>query len=67
MLDLRCDEGTFGFDGTFASNSVVGCKGGSRYVEGCWGFPYLKMKKVSWFLGSSFLELPWTEDVKQIT
>ena len=28
-------------------------RGGSRYVEGCWGFPYLKISKilVSWFLG----------------
>ena len=23
---------------------VVGCRGGSRYVEGCWGFPYLKIQ-----------------------
>ena len=23
---------------------VVGCRGGSRYVEGCWGFPYLKIE-----------------------
>ena len=36
----------------------VGCMGGSRYVEGCWGFPYLKIKiqgvcvgfVVCWFL-----------------
>ena len=28
---------------------VVGCRGVSRYIEGCWGFPYLK--KVSRFLG----------------
>ena len=27
---------------------LVGCRGGSRYVEGCLGFPYLKIKK---FLG----------------
>ena len=30
-----------------------GCKGGSRCVDGCWGFPYLKIKKgfwASWFL-----------------
>ena len=26
-------------------------RGGSRYVEGCWGFPYVEMKKVAWFLG----------------
>ena len=38
---------------------VVGCTGGSRYVEGCWGFPYLRKLigflvvgfLVSWFLG----------------
>ena len=24
--------------------------GVGRYVEGCWGFPYLIIKKVSWFL-----------------
>ena len=34
---------------------MVGCRGGSRYVEGCWRFPYLKIKKrflgflLSWF------------------
>ena len=22
---------------------MVGCRGGSRNAEGCWGFPYLKM------------------------
>ena len=35
--------------------SSVGCRGGSRYVEGCWGFPDLEIKKfkVSWF--QSFL------------
>ena len=27
---------------------VVGGRGGSRYIEGCWGFPYLEIKK---FLG----------------
>ena len=42
---------------------VVGCRVGSRYVEGCWEFPYLKIKRflgflvccffVSWFLGLS--------------
>ena len=26
---------------------VVGCKGGSRYVEGCWGFPYSEMKSMA--------------------
>ena len=30
-------------------------KGGSRYVEGCWGFPYSKSFLVSWFLVSWFL------------
>ena len=36
---------------------VVGCKDGSRYVEGCWGFPFLKKCigfVVYWFLGSWF-------------
>ena len=23
----------------------VGCRGGRGYVEGCWGFPYLKIKR----------------------
>ena len=32
-----------------------GCRGGSRYVEGCQGFPYLKSFLVSWFLGFWFL------------
>ena len=26
---------------------VVGCRGGSRNVEECWGFPYLKIQKLS--------------------
>ena len=26
---------------------VVGCSGGSRHVEGCWGFPYLKIEKLA--------------------
>ena len=30
---------------------VVGCRGGSRYVEGCCGFPYLKIES---FLASKF-------------
>ena len=32
--------------------SGVGCRGGSRYVERYWGFPYLKIKKCIgfWFL-----------------
>ena len=42
---------------------MVVCGGGSRHVEGCWGFPCLKIKKgflvskflVSWFLGLVFL------------
>ena len=34
---------------------VVGCMGGNRNVEGCWGFPYLKIKRVSWFLFYGFL------------
>ena len=28
---------------------VVGCKGGSRYVEGFWGLPYLKIEKLANF------------------
>ena len=34
---------------------VVGCRGGSRCVEVCCGFPYLNIKKgflVSWLFGS---------------
>ena len=42
---------------------MVGCKCGSRYVEGCWGFPYLKKflgflvfgLLVSWFMVFWFL------------
>ena len=34
---------------------VVGCKGGSRYVEGCWGLLYLKMEKCFGFLVLGFL------------
>ena len=26
---------------------IFGCMGGNRYVEGCWGFPHLEIKKVS--------------------
>ena len=26
--------------------STVWCRGGSRYVEGCWGFPYLRIQKL---------------------
>ena len=26
------------------ATTPVGCRGGSRCVEGCWGFPYLKIK-----------------------
>ena len=32
---------------------VVGCRGGSRYDEGCWGFPYLRIKQ---FLGFKVLK-----------
>ena len=32
----------------------VGYRGGSRYVQECWGFPYLRMKK---FLVCSFLDV----------
>ena len=34
---------------------VVGCRGGSRYVEGCWGFPFVKIKTFLGFSGSWFL------------
>ena len=37
---------------------VVGCRGGNRYVEVCWGFPYLKKFigfLISWFLRFCFL------------
>ena len=30
---------------------VVGCRDESRFVEGCWGFPYLKSVSVSCFFG----------------
>ena len=29
-----------------SSTTPVWCRGGSRYVEGCSGIPYLKIKKV---------------------
>ena len=34
----------------------VWCRGGSSYVERCWGFPYLKIKRFrfSWFLVLDF-------------
>ena len=37
----------------------LGCRGGSWYFEGCWGFPYLKTKrfKVVWFYGFMVLWL----------
>ena len=42
-----------GYGTTQASygTTLVGYKGGSRYVEGRWGLPYFGMQKVSWFLG----------------
>ena len=49
---------------------VLGCKGGSRYFEGFWGFPYLKMKKVSWFVGflaSWFLMFYRFSDIKDVS
>ena len=33
---------------------VVGCRGGSRNVEGCWGFPYLKIEKFVGFTNCPF-------------
>ena len=30
--------------------TIVECRDGSQYVEGCWGFHYLKIKK-SWLFG----------------
>ena len=35
---------------------AVGCRGGSRYGEGCWGFPYLKIKNIG-VLGIPLLEI----------
>ena len=35
----------YGTTQTVYGTTPVGCKGGTRYVEGCWGFPYLKIKK----------------------
>ena len=37
------------------SKRVVRCRGGSRYVAGCWEFPYLKSLFVSSFLGFGLL------------
>ena len=36
---------------------VVGCRGGSRHVEGCWGFPYLKIEKFVGFTKFHFMFL----------
>ena len=46
-------------DRTLPLGWVFWCRGGSRYVKGCWGFPYLQRKrfKVSWFLVSWFQQL----------
>ena len=37
--------GDYGTTQTGYETTPVGCRGGNRYVEGCWGFPYLKIKK----------------------
>ena len=43
-------------------------QGGSRYVEGCWGIPYLKIKKVQGFLvlGLLFLFVGWFLDFENL-
>ena len=46
----------YGTTRTGYGTAQVGCRGGSRYVEECWGFPYLKVKKFKvvvffWFYG----------------
>ena len=33
---------------------VVGCRGGSRNDEGCWGFPYLKREQLAHFYFTFF-------------
>ena len=50
----RCQESTIlkQFAIAVSSKRVVGCRGGSQYVEGCRGFPYLKSVLASWFRGS---------------
>ena len=39
-LELHCPPSSL-----MSPKRVVGCRGRSRYVEGCWGFPFLKIKK----------------------
>ena len=40
---------------TTPGERVAGCRGGSRYVKGCWGFPNLTSLLIYWFLGFGFL------------
>ena len=37
------DRGSIEF--ILSPKKLVGCRGGSRNADGCWGFPYLKIKK----------------------
>ena len=48
---------------------VVGCRGGSQYVEGYWGFPYLKITKFLDFLVSKNYQISiscFLEDIDPI-
>ena len=47
-LDRRC------FEFIVSPKKVVGCRGGSRNVERCWGFPYLKTEKFVGFTKIQF-------------
>ena len=52
-------ENKLAFSSLVSPKRVVGCRGGRRYVEGWWGFPYVKMKMflgllVCWSLGGCF-------------
>ena len=47
-------EGPKGEPGGTQLPRVVGCRGGSRYVEGCWGLPHLKIKMLLGFLVFGF-------------
>ena len=37
---------------------VAGCRGGNQSVEGCWWFPYLRIKKFWWFPYLKIEKLP---------
>ena len=58
-LNSQAHQTGYGTTYTGYGTTSVGCKGVSRYVEGCWGFPHLKSKKFissfcivwCWFIG----------------